>query len=233
MICASSRSRSWVSAAVPAKRALKQLAHLAGRLHLRGSLGNLLAQFVRRPAQVRLQNLADVHTRRHAQRVQDDLHRSAVGQVRHVLLGQDARDDALVAVASGHLVAHRQLALHGDVHLHHLDDARRKLVALLHLADLVVGDLAQHVDLARGHLLDLVDLLVHARVLVRVTNALQVARADQLDGVAVQDVALGEQLLVSALVVQVAEHLLRPKNSFQPLQPLVGKNADFVGQVAL
>jgi hypothetical protein len=40
--------------------------------------------------------------------------------------------------------------------------------------DLFVGDLAQHVDLARGHLLDLVDLLVDPRVLVGVADALQV-----------------------------------------------------------
>ena len=61
----------------------------------------------------------------------------AVLEVRHVLLGQDARDDALVAVAAGHLVADRQLALDGDVDLDHLDDARRQLVALGELGDLV------------------------------------------------------------------------------------------------
>jgi hypothetical protein len=33
-------------------------------------------------------------------------------------------------VATGHLVTDRQLALDGDVDLHHLDDARRELVAL-------------------------------------------------------------------------------------------------------
>ena len=39
--------------------------------------------------------------------------------------------DTLVAVAAGHLVAHLQLALLGDVDLGHLDDARlRQLVAV-------------------------------------------------------------------------------------------------------
>ena len=47
------------------------------------------------------------------------------------------RDDALVAVATGHLVADLQLALDGDVDLHHLDDARRQLVALREAIDLV------------------------------------------------------------------------------------------------
>ena len=58
-------------------------------------------------------------------------------EVRHVLFRQDARDDALVAVASGHLVADLELALDGDVDLHHLDDARRQLVALGEAIDLV------------------------------------------------------------------------------------------------
>src|SRR5271165_4317741 len=47
----------------------------------------------------------------------DDLDRRPVLEVRHVLFGQDAGDNALVAVAPGHLVADAQLALHGDVHL--------------------------------------------------------------------------------------------------------------------
>jgi len=77
-----------------------------------------------RPAQPRCVSriLADVHAAGHAQRVQDDLDRSPVREVRHVLLGQDARDDALVAVPAGHLVADLELALHGDVDLDQLDD---------------------------------------------------------------------------------------------------------------
>ena len=76
-------------------------------------------------------------------------------EVRHVLLRQDARDDALVAVAPGHLVADLELALDGDVDLHHLDDARRQLVALGEAIDLVA-----EVLLAKLHdLLELADLL--------------------------------------------------------------------------
>ena len=93
-----------------------------------------------RPAEVGLEDLADVHAGGDAQRVEDDVHRAAVLQVGHVLLGQDPRDDALVAVAAGHLVAHRQLALDGDVDLDHLDDARRQLVALLEAADLLAEE---------------------------------------------------------------------------------------------
>ena len=48
----------------------------------------LEAQLAAGPAQVRLENLADVHTAGHAQRVEQDVHRRAVVQERHVLLGQ-------------------------------------------------------------------------------------------------------------------------------------------------
>ena len=133
---------------------------------------------MRCPSEVRFEDLTDVHTRGHAERVEDDLDRSSIGEVRHILFRQNAGDDTLVTVASGHLVADRQLTLHGDVDLDHLDDARRKLVSLGHLADLLVGDLAQNVDLTRGHLFDLVDLLVDAGVLVSVANALEVTSAD-------------------------------------------------------
>ena len=137
------------------------------------------------PAKVRLQNLTDVHTGRHAQRIEHNLHRGSIGQVRHILFRQDARDHALVAVAAGHLVAHTQLALHGHVDLDQLDHARRQLIALLQLGNFFICDLAQHFDLARGHLFDLVDLLVDARVFVGVTDALQILRRDALDGFAI------------------------------------------------
>ena len=92
----------------------------------------LEAELGRRPAQVRLENLADVHTAGHAQRVEQDLDRRAVGQERHVLLGQDLGDDALVAVPAGHLVADRDHPLGGDVDLDHLQHAAGQLVAALH-----------------------------------------------------------------------------------------------------
>ena len=76
------------------------------------------------------EDLADVHSRRHAQRVQHDVDGLAVGHVRHVLDRHDGRDDTLVAVAAGHLVARLDAALHGQVHLDHLQHARGEVVAL-------------------------------------------------------------------------------------------------------
>ena len=83
------------------------------------------------------EHLADVHPRRHAQRIQHDVDRRAVGHVRHVLDRHDLRDHALVAVAAGHLVARLQAALDGEVDLDHLQHARRQLVALRELLALL------------------------------------------------------------------------------------------------
>ena len=68
--------------------------------------------------------------------------------------GRMRRDDALVAVAAGHLVADLELALDGDVDLHHLDDARRQLVALGEAIDLVAEVLLAE----RDDLLELAEL---------------------------------------------------------------------------
>src|SRR3546814_4464804 len=51
--------------------------------------------------------------------------------------------NALVPVTAGHLVARLQLALHRDEDLHHLQHARRQLVAALQLLDLVLEPLLQ------------------------------------------------------------------------------------------
>ena len=100
------------------------------------------------------QNLADVHARGHAERVEHDVDGRAVGEEGHVLLRQDARDHALVAVTAGHLVAGLDLALHRDEDLHHLHHARGELVAALELFDLVE-------EAAFQPLLRLVILLAH------------------------------------------------------------------------
>ena len=95
------------------------------------------AERARAPAEVGLEDLTDVHAARNAERVEHEVDRAAVLQVRHVLFRKDPADDALVAVTAGHLVADLELALDGDVDLHHLDDARRQLVALGEAIDLV------------------------------------------------------------------------------------------------
>ena len=94
--------------------------------------------------------------RRHTHRVQDDVHRRAVGHEGHVLFGQDRGDDALVAVAPRQLVAVGDLALLGHVDAHQLVHAGRQLVAVVavehahadHLAALAV----RHLERGVAHL---------------------------------------------------------------------------------
>ena len=78
---------------------------------------------------MRLENLADVHTRRHAQRIEHDVDRIAVVVERHVFDRDDRRDDTLVTVASCHLVARLHAALHGEINLDHLQHAWREVIA--------------------------------------------------------------------------------------------------------
>ena len=93
--------------------------------------GRLLAGGMESPAKVGLQDLADVHPARHAERVEDDVDRRAVRQEGHVLLGQDPGDHALVAVTPGHLVAHADLPLLGNRNADEPVHARQELVAAL------------------------------------------------------------------------------------------------------
>jgi hypothetical protein len=103
-------------------------------------VGAVVVPAVRRdPPEVGLEDLADVHPARHAERVEDDVDGGAVGQVRHVLLGHDLRDHTLVPVAAGELVALGDLALGRDVDADQVVDAGRQVVA-------VVAREGQHVD---------------------------------------------------------------------------------------
>jgi hypothetical protein len=121
--------------------------------------------------------------------------RRPVLEVRHVLLGQDPADDALVAVAPGHLVADLQLALDGDVHLHHLDHARRQLVALGEAIDLVA-----EVLFARANdVLEVAQALLHFFAVLLERDLTPVLAGDAVDGGGVDDRSLLEQDL--ALVV--------------------------------
>src|SRR3954469_2511350 len=91
------------------------------------------------PTEVGLQDLAEVHAAGDAHRVQDDVDRSPIGEERHVLDGQDLRDDALVAMTAGELVTLGDLALLGDVDHDALVDARAELVVVLR-GELLDGD---------------------------------------------------------------------------------------------
>src|SRR5271169_626839 len=75
------------------------------------------------PAEMGFEDLTDIHSARDAERIKDDIDRSAVLEIRHVLARHDARDHALVAVTAGHLVPGLQLALYGNEGLDHFHHA--------------------------------------------------------------------------------------------------------------
>ncbi len=126
----------------------------------RGTVENrgceLLAKLTPRPSEHGLENLAEVHTRRHTKRVQTDINRRTVGKERHILLANNPRHDTFVTVAAGHLVAHTDFTLLGDINFGNLHDAGRQLVTyrniellaaqfginLLRLAQIVDDELA-------------------------------------------------------------------------------------------
>ena len=75
--------------------------------------------------------------------------------------GNDLGHDALVAVAAGHLVAGLQAALDGQVHLDHLQHARRQLVALRQLLALLFERQVEAVAGLLQRVLDALELRGH------------------------------------------------------------------------
>src|SRR5688572_15545508 len=214
-------------------RLLEPVLDLRFRRAVEDGRGEVETQRVRRPPEVCLENLSDVHTRRHAERVEDDLHRRPIRQIRHVLFRQDARDDALVAVAAGHLVADRQLALHCDVYLHELDDARRQLVAAADLLLLLLEQLADDFDLPLSALLQQPEVALEPRIVALdlQTNHLLIGHRRQHFGCELG--SLAEQPLAAVLVERVGTQHLADQHLHDALLHLVMKNADLVLQVLL
>ena len=156
------------------------------------------------------QDLADVHSARHAERVQHDVDRATVGQVRHVFHRHDARDNTLVAVASRHLVADLQLALTKHVHLDQARDTGRKFVAARDALDfLLVLDVDALDGLGRGVEDDL-DLTIDLGVLHDGEAPLQIVEVELLEEL-VGDLAAGlgddfAGLRVDEFLARLADH---------------------------
>ena len=138
----------------------------------------LQAQQPRRPAEMRLEHLAHVHTRGHAQGVQHDVHWRPIIQERHVFFGHDLRDHAFIAVTAGHLITDRQLALGSDVNFHRLDDADIDFFAALRALNLFIVLHLEVVELLLKARDDLVDLVTDRRRidLDAIVNAGQLAQ---------------------------------------------------------
>ena len=121
---------------------------------------DLIADALGSPAEVGLEHLADVHAGRHAQWIEDDVHRLAVVIKGHVLNRHDDRNHALVAVPPGHLVARLNAALDGQVNLDDLEHARVEVVAAFQFRALVLENLLQALGAGLQLLFRAFDLLV-------------------------------------------------------------------------
>ena len=184
---------------------LAQLGHLGLLLqHVADALADALAG----PAQVHLEHLADVHPRRHAQRIEHDVARRAVGHVGHVLDRNDLRHHALVAVAAGHLVAGLQAALDGQVDLDHLQHAGRQLVALRQLLALLFEGEVEAVARLLERVLDRLELV--GDVVVRRADVEPVVLLDRLARYALSIVVPLASLLRAAVGDLADQQLLDP-----------------------
>ena len=83
-----------------------------------------------RVAQVTFEHLTDVHSRRNAERVQNNVYRGPIREERHVLDRENLGDNTLVAVTAGELVTFGDLALLADIDTNQLIDARGQLIAV-------------------------------------------------------------------------------------------------------
>ena len=89
------------------------------------------------------EDLTDVHTGRYAQRVQNDVDRTAVLVMGHILDRTDLGDNTLVTVTTRHLVTRLDATLDGQIDLDDLQYARRQVIALDDLATLVLEFLVE------------------------------------------------------------------------------------------
>ena len=78
-----------------------------------------------------LQDLSDIHTGRHAQRVQHDVQRTSVGQIRHIFYRKHAGNDTLVTMTACHLITNRDFSLLCNVNADCLVYSGCQLIAVL------------------------------------------------------------------------------------------------------
>src|SRR3989344_5164356 len=123
---------------------------------------DLLAQTFGREAQVGFKDLTNVHTRRYAQRVEDDVDRGAIGIVRHVFNRHDHGDHTLVTVTTGHLVARLDATTDCQVNLDDFQHAWSQVTALLQFALLVFELVVQQTAAIDDVGLGLLELLVQS-----------------------------------------------------------------------
>src|SRR6266487_4863048 len=91
---------------------------------------NLNTQRVSSPSQMGFHYLPYIHTVRHTQWVQNNIHWCTVRQEWHILNRQYPRYDTFVAMTSGHFVASTNFSLLGNTNTHQLIHSRRQFILL-------------------------------------------------------------------------------------------------------
>ena len=150
-------------------------------------------EFLTGPTKDSLEDLTDVHTRRHTHRVQYDIYRRTIREERHVLNADDLGYDTLVTVTTGHLITYADLTTLSHINLRHLDDTVRQLIT-----DSEVELLALEL---RIHLFVFSDVVKHALsnefVLVRIRSPVLKQNREVIDLVETlfgEVLTLGDQL---------------------------------------
>src|SRR6185437_14678829 len=168
------------------------------------------------------QHLTDVHTRRHAQRVQHDVDRRTVLAVGHVIDRNDRGNNTLVTVAAGHLVARLHAALHREVHLHHIQNAGGQIVARGDLRLLVVEALLERLTLQLQTLGGLLELCVGVFVLQTNLEPLLTGQLIEI---------LGDDLRAGLELLGTARDALTDEETAHALEQVVLQDALLVGEV--
>ena len=96
--------------------------HIIERSTVEDRCGELAVQTTTRPSQDGLEDLTEVHSRRHPERVEAEVHRRTILEEGHILLADDLGDNTLIPVTTSHLIPDLDLTLLGDVDLGHLDN---------------------------------------------------------------------------------------------------------------
>jgi hypothetical protein len=137
------------------------------------------------------------------------------------------------AVAAGHLVADRQLAFHGHVHLDHLDHAGRQVVAAAQPGLALLEHRVVDADLLVGHVLDALDGLGEVLVFLDL-DLLQLVPREVVELLALDLVALlGEPLQLVGRIEEILERRLADQEVLQLLVALHLDHRDLVLVVLL
>ena len=80
---------------------------------------------------VNLQYLSNVHTGRHTQRIQYNIQRTSVGQIRHIFHRKYTGNDTLVSVTASHLVTYGNLSLLRNINTNRHIYSGRKFITVL------------------------------------------------------------------------------------------------------